>query len=110
MQKIFEMYRKAVNWLSSFGVDRWIHKSAGTFFTMLTAVLGALIFWATGVSGALYFIKGAWVASVLIGFTKEIIDVIISKDVQRFDFIDFMFTLWGGVEAQVFLWIILMAL
>lgn len=110
MQKVLEMYRKAVAWLASFGVDRWIHKSAGAFFTMLMAVLGALIFWGTGVSGALYLIKWAWVASAVVGFLKEILDVIVDKDVQRFDFVDLMFTIWGGVEAQVFLWILIMAL
>lgn len=110
MQKILEMYRKAVDWLASFGVDRWIHKSAGAFFTMLMAVIGALIFWGTGVGGALYMLKWAWVASAVVGFIKEVLDAILARDVQRFDFVDFLFTLWGGVEAQVFLWFLIMAL
>lgn len=110
MQKILEMYRKAVAWLASFGVDRWIHKSAGGFLTMVLATIGVLIFWSTGIEGALYCVKWAWVAAALGGFFKELLDVIVAKDIQRFDVVDLLFTLWGGLEAQIFLWIIVFSL
>lgn len=83
MEKIF-------NWLGNIPSDKALHFIAGL---IIVAVL------------ATFFPKAAdhvWLGAVILGFGKEIYDLFTDG---KFDFVDFVATVLGGLTIQVLIWI-----
>ena len=83
------MIKNFLNWLGSIPTDKLLHFIMGLLFVALIATIFPNI------------APCAFLASIIVGFGKEVYDFI---DYGKFDFADFYFTVFGGLIIQILIW------
>lgn len=91
MKKILSAYDRVAEWLCSFGSDKYVHLLFGLVFSF--PVSWAFMLTTMGATKPVCAVCGV-VASVFVGFIKEVVDFFRDKP---FDAQDWLFTVIGGV-------------
>lgn len=98
MKKILSVYDRVAEWLCSFGSDKYVHLLFGLLISF--AVSWVFMLTTMGATKSVCAVCGV-IASVFVGFIKEVVDFFRDKP---FDAKDWLFTAVGGaMGAMMFL-------
>lgn len=95
MKKVFEIYDKVAQWLCDFTSDKYVHLLFGLLVSF--AVAWVFILNTAGATKPVYAVCGV-IASVFVGFIKEVVDFFRDKP---FDGWDVLFTVVGCIIGAV---------
>ena len=95
MKKILSVYDKVAQWLCSFDSDKYVHLLFGLVISFAVSWLFMLT--TMGATKPVCAVCGV-IASVFVGFIKEVVDFFRDKP---FDGVDVLFTVIGGIIGAV---------
>ena len=85
--------KRLINWICSFGGDKYIHSDAGELISWLSALLLGLL-----VKNYLLCALVGFILGLCAGAGKEIYD---KKHGEKFDIQDMIFTMYGALKGSI---------